>query len=36
MCCAEESLEILEIWFALECEQEMLAEIEDEAFSEAA
>ncbi len=36
MCCSEESLEMLEIWFTLECEREMLADVEEETFSEAA
>jgi hypothetical protein len=36
MCCSEESLEMLETWFTLECEQEMLAEVDYEAYSEAA
>jgi hypothetical protein len=36
MCCSEESLEMLEIWFTLECEREMLADAEEETFSEAA
>lgn len=36
MCCSEESLDMLMIWFTLECEQEMLAELENEAFREAA
>ena len=36
MCCSEESLELLEFWFALECERERLAEVDDEALKEAA
>lgn len=36
MCCSEESLELLESWFALECEMEALDEYTIETLREAA
>lgn len=36
MCCSEESLEMLEFWFTVECEQELLDDVQTEAHREAA
>ena len=36
MCCSEESLELLEFWYVVECELEALEEDTAEALREAA
>lgn len=36
MCCSEESIEMMEVWYVLECEQEAHEEDTDEARREAA
>ncbi len=36
MCCSEESLELLEVWYILECELEALEDYTTEPLREAA
>ncbi len=36
MCCSEESLELMELWFVLECELEVLEEDTIETLQKAA
>ncbi len=36
MCCSEESLELMEVWFVLECELEVLEEYTTETLKKAA